>query len=288
MEELEAAGHPGHERGMERTAWSMVPLPASASSCRWAVRRDGAACTTSAWMRALGEEPAARRALTEVLRAAPFDAYFWETPPTYADDAGPPAELVVVESAALGRCLAEPSAFAAAFRKARTRVATFANLAGDAVLLAPLPEPDVDAAHLAAFLRTAPDAVTDALWIAVARAVASWQAERDAPVWVSTSGLGVPWRHVRLDRAPKYHAYRPYAAMAADLRSLPLPYGTITTAPCAAPPRSAAIACSTSASGKVVTCARTGALATRATSPATSARVTLATERSTRSCHRSA
>jgi hypothetical protein len=30
--------------------------------------------------------------------------------------------------------------------------------------------------------------------------------------WISTSGLGVPWVHVRLDRYPKYYQYGPYAA----------------------------------------------------------------------------
>jgi hypothetical protein len=28
--------------------------------------------------------------------------------------------------------------------------------------------------------------------------------------WVSTSGLGVPWVHVRLDERPKYFQFGPY------------------------------------------------------------------------------
>lgn len=30
------------------------------------------------------------------------------------------------------------------------------------------------------------------------------------PLWVSTSGLGVSWLHVRLDSRPKYYTYAPY------------------------------------------------------------------------------
>ena len=30
--------------------------------------------------------------------------------------------------------------------------------------------------------------------------------------WLSTSGLGVYWLHVRLDSYPKYYTYRPYKA----------------------------------------------------------------------------
>jgi hypothetical protein len=31
-----------------------------------------------------------------------------------------------------------------------------------------------------------------------------------SPVWLSTSGLGVYWLHVRLDTHPKYYQYQPY------------------------------------------------------------------------------
>jgi hypothetical protein len=30
------------------------------------------------------------------------------------------------------------------------------------------------------------------------------------PLWLSTSGLGVAWLHVRLDSRPKYYSYAPY------------------------------------------------------------------------------
>lgn len=30
------------------------------------------------------------------------------------------------------------------------------------------------------------------------------------PVWISTSGLGVPWLHVRIDDRPKYYQHAPY------------------------------------------------------------------------------
>jgi hypothetical protein len=164
-------------------------------------------------MRALAEEREARRVLTEALREAPFDAYFWETPPMNPDDEQQEAELAVVESVALGRSVADPSSFRAAFRAAHGRIATFSNLSGDAVLVAPIPEAGVDGAHLAAFLRTAPESAAEALWIAVSEAVATWRLQRRQPVWVSTSGLGVPWLHVRLDGTPKYYSHRPYAAM---------------------------------------------------------------------------
>lgn len=51
----------------------------------------------------------------------------------------------------------------------------------------------------------------DALLAQVAAAIhARWTERPDAPLWVSTSGLGVPWLHVRLDDAPKYYTHRPF------------------------------------------------------------------------------
>lgn len=32
----------------------------------------------------------------------------------------------------------------------------------------------------------------------------------DYPIWLSTSGLGVYWLHMRLDRRPKYYTYEPF------------------------------------------------------------------------------
>jgi hypothetical protein len=32
----------------------------------------------------------------------------------------------------------------------------------------------------------------------------------DRPLWVSTSGLGVSWLHLRFDRRPKYYTHAPY------------------------------------------------------------------------------
>jgi hypothetical protein len=119
--------------------------------------------------------------------------------------------MAVTESTALARARTDPSTFSQAFRDAGARVATFANLGGDAILVAPHPTHAPDSPHLAAFVRSAPEGVIDALWCAVAVAMRDWLATRRRPVWVSTSGLAVPWLHVRLDRAPKYYSYRTYA-----------------------------------------------------------------------------
>jgi hypothetical protein len=190
----------------------MVELAGAANVVHWAVYEDGARIGHRRWIEALGRDAAARAALSATLRSAAWPAYLWETPALVPDDDATLAEMALTPSPALERARPDPVAFAEAFRTPAP-VVTFANLSGDAMLIAPHPAHAGDAPHLAAFVRDAPAAVIDALWIAVSRAVATWLATRRAPVWLSTSGLAVPWLHVRLDRAPKYYAYRAYAAM---------------------------------------------------------------------------
>ncbi|HEY6725417.1 MAG TPA: hypothetical protein VI197_15385, partial [Polyangiaceae bacterium] len=63
-------------------------------------------------------------------------------------------------------------------------------------------------AHLAAFLRGAPPDQREALLREVG--LRTRQLIGAAPLWLSTSGLGVAWVHVRIDSRPKYYQYTPY------------------------------------------------------------------------------
>lgn len=194
-----------------RGRWSLEVLPGDGRVRRWAVLRDGERRPHRRWLEALRDDADARGVLTEALRAAPFRAYLWETPAAVPGDDDTTAEMAVIDSPSLGRTRTDSSAFAQAFRAANGSIATFANLGGDAVLVAPHPVHAPGSPHLAAFVRSASERVVDALWTAVADAVSEWLAAHHRPVWVSTSGLAVPWLHVRLDSVPKYYAYRAYA-----------------------------------------------------------------------------
>ena len=146
-----------------------------------------------------------RDAFSEALAAAPYTAFLWETPPITARTLGRPFECVAIDSPALAAMTPEPEAFAAHFGGAA--VADFANLGGDAHLVAPAPAGG-SYPHLAAFLRGAPSTQRQALWQRVGAAAAARLSER--PLWISSCGLGVAWLHVRLDQRPKYYRYGPY------------------------------------------------------------------------------
>ena len=153
-------------------------------------------------------DAAFRTALTEALAGLPFAALRWETPVMTDDTLNDAFEAVVLDSPSLER-RQSASAFADQFAAHDEDVLTVPNLRGDAMLVIPRPLTETKCyCHLASFLRGAPEAQKDALWIAVALAVRERVGLR--PMWLSTAGGGVPWLHVRLDDRPKYYAYGPY------------------------------------------------------------------------------
>ena len=104
---------------------------------------------------------------------------------------------------ALGQAFRDPERWRAAL--------VSENLGGDALLIAPSPVGPPEAyPHLAAFLRLAPEAQVRSLWRHAAGALR--ENLGDDPRWLSTSGLGVAWLHLRLDRSPKYYQFEPYRA----------------------------------------------------------------------------
>ena len=97
-------------------------------------------------------------------------------------------------------------------------VCSFANLGGDAKLVSPLPQSNIDDksfSHLAVFIRNAPrDQVTE-FWTLAASTYLNVlkqknEVNKDAKTWFSTNGMGVSWLHLRIDSRPKYYSYGPF------------------------------------------------------------------------------
>lgn len=149
---------------------------------------------------------------TELLLSAGPAACFWEHPPLLGPALDEAAEFVLTDAPALAGEAADARPFSAHFAAAGDAdIAVFRNLGGDALLIAPCPRgPGAAYPHLAAFLRKAPAGQVRALWRETARACR--RVVGAEPAWLSTSGLGVPWLHLRLDRFPKYYQYVPYKA----------------------------------------------------------------------------
>ncbi len=144
---------------------------------------------------------------TALLKNSPFTSYFWEHPPLTTSGIAREAEFVMIDAPMLESMRPDSEAFRSYF--AGEDIATFRNLGGDAILIAPSSDNASSTyPHLAAFLRTAPEQQVRNLWRSVGRAVRD--ALSDEPLWLSTSGLGIAWLHIRLDSYPKYYQYQPY------------------------------------------------------------------------------
>ena len=95
-------------------------------------------------------------------------------------------------------------------------VMSFHNLSKDATLVVPLPRVSESRIyiHLANFLRHAPKHQKLDLWrLALDELLQKIETHPNRPVWLSTSGLGVSWLHIRLDSAPKYYTHTPYRSL---------------------------------------------------------------------------
>jgi len=158
--------------------------------------------TRRGWLESLATDAGARDRLLTILRDAPWEAWFWETPVLTPATWDRPAAFALVDSPSLARVQLDPAPFAAQLRRQIGDAVAFRNLSGDARLVVPR----FGAPHFAAFVRTAPEAVAHAFLQRVGVEVALTCGS--APMWVSTSGLGVSWLHVRLDASPKYYSTR--------------------------------------------------------------------------------
>ncbi|KAG5183218.1 hypothetical protein JKP88DRAFT_241395 [Tribonema minus] len=211
----EAPNHHGYE---------FPETSAGVGVTRYTALNNGTAVT---WREAIdaimSDEDAFANGLTAALQHSPHKAFFWETVPvTKATAASTPFEFILADAAPLARVRPEKNPFPLHIGGCGEGVAVFANLNSDATLVSPCHQEGIPATaytHLAAFVRGAPPPQIRALWQAVGRAVADTLAAPSSgdgngssaqPLWVSTSGLGVYWLHVRLDERPKYYTHDPY------------------------------------------------------------------------------
>ena len=146
-----------------------------------------------------------------LLAEAPFSAYFWETPPINRSNLHRGFEFVLVDSPQLAEVKPNSSAFRQYFQSASVgeEIITFPNLNNDALLVVPCPMAEISAyPHIASFVREAPQSQQQELWQRLGKVIQQTIDER--PMWISTSGLGVYWLHIRLDSYPKYYFFNPY------------------------------------------------------------------------------
>lgn len=149
-----------------------------------------------------------------ILEESPFEAFFWENPPMTSATLRRPYEFVLIDSPQLARIAADSSPFQDRFNppSSEQTIVTIGNLRRDAELIVPSPiGPHRIYTHFASFVRNAPERQKHKLFISLANRLDERISNR--PIWVSTSGLGVYWLHIRLDSRPKYYFHQPYCQL---------------------------------------------------------------------------
>ena len=173
------------------------------------VLRNGKAISFYDALEAMQSDTNLWRRISETLASVPYSAFRFETPGisrgTMMDQK---FEFLVVDSPGLDRARPNSSAFHSYLSASCDSVAVFLSLGKDAVLVAPAPIiEDLAYAHIARFVRSAPDSQKEMLWRFVAKAVMK-RLDEGKTVWLNTAGGGVPWLHVRIDQRPKYYRGR--------------------------------------------------------------------------------
>jgi len=163
----------------------------------------GRPVTVSEWAAIIEESQASQRQLTELLKGAPYSAFFFETKGvTKASMKEKHFEFVIVDAPGLHDVTIRSGTDLHAFSqyisnlKSNEAGAVFTNLGGDSVLIAPqvMSETEIGAySHLANFLRGASSSQSLKLWSLVGKTylnVLNRKQNDHSPVWLSTSGLG--------------------------------------------------------------------------------------------------
>lgn len=178
------------------------------------IHQEGQPLRWSEFQRALRESEPFRAALTLRLRDEPTLAFYFECAP-WLMGTDPVFRFVLVPAPGLASRKVDETTFAEHFAQGQGRCRTFDNLRGDSTLVVPSPEGSSKGfGHLASWLRTASETQCDEVWCAVAAAIQTWRSS-GRPLWLSTSGGGVAWVHLRLDPRPKYYKHAAYRSLTA-------------------------------------------------------------------------
>ncbi len=179
--------------------------------CRIMIEKDERSITFAEVIQGWKNDEYFRDFYISLIASMPFEALFWESPAITLSSVNQTYECVCVNSVRLAKVKANSSPFQHYFQAAvaEQTVVSFDNLGKDALLVVPCPQDSADIyPHLAKFLREASSHQCHEFFRVLAKEIDKKLSNK--PLWISTSGLGVYWLHVRLDSRPKYYTFLPY------------------------------------------------------------------------------
>jgi hypothetical protein len=157
--------------------------------------------------------------LTRTIASDPHDALYFECSPVSSKSLAESLfEFVLMDAPQLLSMSPQPNAFDEHPPEGQSLVRSFKNLGRDATLVSPCflsGSALEEYIHIASFCRMkGTEARRQALqlWsLSAAELERSLRAAApETRFWLSTSGTGIGWLHVRIDSQPKYYTYQPY------------------------------------------------------------------------------
>jgi len=193
--------------------WTPFTIEKSGESKKFGIKEKSAPISQQRFLYLLRESAEFIDCYNDILASSGYDAFFWENKPVTLDTLHNRYECNLINTQFLANKAPDLKTFRRYF-KDEQQVVSFPNRGGDALLVVPCPEKKQPGyAHIGDFVRQAGEEQVQALWRTVGEQ--TLQAIGQEPKWLSTSGLGVYWLHVRIDSRPKYYQTEEYKRLTA-------------------------------------------------------------------------
>ena len=190
------------------SAWKLTILESDKSHLSFRLQENGRLISHRRFLTLLSENESFADWYNQQLADCPFDTFFWENKPVTKQNLDETYECTIVKSSQLSRVSPDSSTFDSYFKPGSDTV-VFPNLGGDAQLVVPCPVSDRSVyTQIGNFVRGAPGHQILDFWTRVGKEMLDHVHQE--PRWLSTSGLGVYWLHVRIDSVPKYYQTEGY------------------------------------------------------------------------------
>jgi len=188
--------------------WQIDELESTQSNTKFSILEDEVRISNDCFLNLLKDSQRFRDFYNGYLADSRFEAFFWENKPVTLNTLKEGYECNLVNSGFLAGRSPDPEAFSSYFKKDKP-VVSFPNLGRDARLIVPCPFSSHSVyTHIGNFVQEAPASQIREFWRTVG--VEMLEHISDKPKWLSTSGLGVFWLHVRIDEYPKYYQTEDY------------------------------------------------------------------------------
>lgn len=188
--------------------WKPFEIESSSQNTKFGISEDGDPVSNRNFLKLLRDSQEFREFYNGFLADSGYDAFFWENKPMTDDTLDDDYECNIINTDFLTGRSPDSQTFNQYFEENKN-VVTFPNLANDAELIVPTPKKEDSCyTHIGSFVRKAGEDQIDDLWRITGNE--TLQSIGSKPKWLSTSGLGVFWLHIRIDTIPKYYQTKEY------------------------------------------------------------------------------